>query len=215
MNFDVYAQACLPQTHTIMGLRLKPLSLGHYILMKRFGCNYASDEETDITMSDLITSVLICSMTYTDAIKFFDMDPIKFWSVENIKSLGVAYYMSNKLGPTGYYIRQWGNTLSKRIRRDKQFLLLDQFRKFQTYLIEGNKMPQIMRKDNNNIEPSYCHWSVMLKSFLLTKYNEQEALNLPLSQAKMELCKYAEEQDQITFEDPDTEWIRINGIPKI
>lgn len=209
MRFEAYASACIPDTYTVLGLRLKPLSLGHYLLMRRYGCAYSSDVETDIGFSDLVTAVLICSMTFEECVDFFALPKVPFFSMENLKTFGQAWYLSNKLGGAGYEIRMWGNTFAKQIRRRKGFNILNEAKTFQKYIMEGSQMPFYYDGDNKTDKPSGAHWSVALHSFLLTKYSESEALNIPLRQAFIQYCKWAEEQGAIElFQDYEEDLLK-------
>lgn len=57
-----YFTATMPEPWQILGLRLRAFSLGHYKLLKRYGCGFVSDGEAAATREDLILGVLICSM---------------------------------------------------------------------------------------------------------------------------------------------------------
>lgn len=211
MKFDAYAAACIPEKCSVLGLKLKALSLGHYLLMRRFNCAYASDEENSISFSDLITGVLICSMTFEDCVAFFDLPKIKFWSWRNIKSLGTAWYLSNKFGPTGYEIRLWGAEFVKQIRNKEDFNIISETRKYQKYINDGSEMPLYYEGDQKSNKPDASHWSVGLHYFLTTKYDESTAMNLPLRQAFMEYCKWAEQQGAIELMQPYEEDM-VKGI---
>src|SRR5688572_1727774 len=70
---DFY-KAAIPEPFTILKLRLRPYSLGHIILLHRVESSFV----TGITpspaelLTDLITSVFICSQTYEEAIRALD-----------------------------------------------------------------------------------------------------------------------------------------------
>lgn len=65
-----YAQAAIPEPYRILGLRLRPFSLGHWLLMQRFQCAFA--EGNDPSHGDLLTGVLICSMRYQEFLDFIE-----------------------------------------------------------------------------------------------------------------------------------------------
>jgi hypothetical protein len=201
MRFETYAETCIPNRHTVLGLELKDLALGHYLLMRRYDCAYASDTETNVNLTDLILGVLICSMTFEEANEFFNLPPIKFWSVENLKTFGRAWYLSRSLGTTGYEIRCWSDKYIKQVKRQKYYNILSEAKAFQRYLDEGNQMP-IYFPVKESDKPSPAHWSIGLHNFLLTKYTKSEAMNLSLRRAFMEYCKWAEEQGSIELAQP-------------
>lgn len=53
---DAVAQA----THSVFGLRLHPLCLGHWFLMDQYGCDSAREIQSQ-SIDDLLLSALICS----------------------------------------------------------------------------------------------------------------------------------------------------------
>lgn len=59
---SAYARAAIPDPYRILGLRLRPLSLGHLLLLQRFNCAFLADLPTTVTKADLLLGVLICSM---------------------------------------------------------------------------------------------------------------------------------------------------------
>jgi hypothetical protein len=65
MSADI-ASAVVPEPFRILGLNLRPFSLGHYYLMRRFNVAFASDNEATVTHGDLVLGVLICSMTHAE-----------------------------------------------------------------------------------------------------------------------------------------------------
>lgn len=78
-----YHKAAFPEPYQILGLKLKPLSLGRYRLLQRFNCAFVSEEETTAALDDLLIGILICSMTCRDFAEFMDQDnaeeEIKKW----------------------------------------------------------------------------------------------------------------------------------------
>lgn len=64
-----YAHAAFPEPFRILGRRLRPFSLGHYLLLQRFGVNTESPDR-----SDLIVGVLICSMRHEEFLAFLEQN---------------------------------------------------------------------------------------------------------------------------------------------
>ena len=67
-----YAVSAIPEPYRILGLRLKPFSLGHYLLMQRFGCRFIVGDATTAERNDLLLGVLICSMNHADFLAFIE-----------------------------------------------------------------------------------------------------------------------------------------------
>lgn len=69
-----FFKAAIPEPFVILGLRLKPFSLGHYILMNRFEVAFVAAGEATADIPDLVLGVLICSKTYDDFLAFIDRE---------------------------------------------------------------------------------------------------------------------------------------------
>mgnify|MGYP001605524580 CR=1 FL=1 len=67
---DYYADA-IPEPTTILGVRLRPLSLGHVLLLHRVRSSFVTPDEP-LTIHDLALSVLICSLSHRDGLSIFD-----------------------------------------------------------------------------------------------------------------------------------------------
>lgn len=78
-----YFTAALPEPWQILGLRLRPFSLGHYKLLRRFDCAFVSETEAGATREDLVLGVLICSMKPSEFLSFMEsetfLDELKTW----------------------------------------------------------------------------------------------------------------------------------------
>lgn len=61
-----YLAAALPEPFTILGQRLTPFSLGHLVLLRRFGSVFAVPGGQP-TIDDLAFAVFVCSQTYEEA----------------------------------------------------------------------------------------------------------------------------------------------------
>lgn len=65
-----YVKAAVPEPFQILGLRLKPFSLGHYILLKRHG--FVCDSGEPYTRENLILGCLVCSMWNREFLDFME-----------------------------------------------------------------------------------------------------------------------------------------------
>ncbi len=81
-----YPAAAIPEPFQILGLRLKPFSLGHYLLMERFQVAFVAAEARVPTIHDLILGVLICSMEYQEFLEFLSSptfaEELQQWGVK-------------------------------------------------------------------------------------------------------------------------------------
>lgn len=78
----MYAAAAIPEPYRILGLRLRPFSLGHYLHLQRFGCAFI-DPAAKPNRNDLTFGVLICSMRFAEFLDFVEqkdfLRQIKKW----------------------------------------------------------------------------------------------------------------------------------------
>jgi hypothetical protein len=59
-----FSTALVAEPFRILGLDLRPFSLGHFFHMRRHGVAFAADEPTAPAIGDLVLAVLICSQTF-------------------------------------------------------------------------------------------------------------------------------------------------------
>lgn len=189
MKFETYAKNCIPTKWTILGLTLKSLSLGHYILMRRLGCRYASDENTEVDIGDLILGVLICSMSYEEFLEFMDD---KNFTKE---------------------IAKWGKHCKKKIKKDKNFNLFEKFVMFRKYLNEGIETPLYWEGENAQGKSSGCHWALNLHNVLVGElgFTNTETLNMPLTLAFSHFFRYLESNGVIELMKDDEENLVAQG----
>lgn len=83
MGAAAYPKAAIPEPFQILGLRLKPFCLGHYLLMERFGCAFVAADSRTAELDDLVLGVLICSMAYGEFLEFIQgadwPEEVKAW----------------------------------------------------------------------------------------------------------------------------------------
>lgn len=89
MNVADYFTATIPEPWQILGLRLRPFSLGHYKLLKRFNCAFVADVNTTVGLSDLTIGVLVCSMQPSEFLRFMESPNFSEKCKEWGKSVGV------------------------------------------------------------------------------------------------------------------------------
>lgn len=175
-----YAAAMVNGQAQILGLRLRPLSLGHVILLKGMDCAFLADDARQATVEDLILGLAICSQTAEDAVSFVEglIDPPPLF---------------RRLNRSQRLLRAWGKRVKKAIRKDREFNLLERFAMFKRYLDEGSRMPRfwILKEDNS---PATAPWYQNIKLALMSQlgYSESAVLNMPLSAAFLDYLRHAE-----------------------
>jgi len=84
-----YHDAAFPEPWQVLGLRLRPFSLGHYLKLRRLGCAFVADDTQRATIGDLLLGVIVCSMpTNPDPTQ----DPFWNW-VGRDKPSGIAGWL--------------------------------------------------------------------------------------------------------------------------
>jgi hypothetical protein len=164
MSLARYIDACLPDSYTILGVRLKSLCLAHVFLMKKENCKYASDDE-DATASidDLLLAISICSRTYEEYLEFIEGAHVHKW------------------------FSDWGKYVQNQIDTDPLFNMFEKFELFNKYRRAGMRVPPIWDVDSNG-DSSGVHWSQAVLQVLMSKlgYTESQAYNMPLAKALYE-----------------------------
>ncbi len=58
-----YFISAAPEPWQILGLTLRPFSVGHYIKLRRLDCAFVADELRPAKLSDLVVGLAVCSMS--------------------------------------------------------------------------------------------------------------------------------------------------------
>lgn len=169
-NAASYSQAAYPEPYTILGIRLKPLSLQHYHLMARHSVAFVSDGPSEATFADLLLGVIICS---------------KHWEEGEFE-----HYVES--GECQSESSAWGEKFPLGSFDEKEKIKL-----FADYISEGSRIPKYW--EENTGKTSGAHWSqsVLLTLTGQLGYTRKEALHCPLSQALADYFKHAENQGLI------------------
>lgn len=151
-----------------MGLKLLPLSLGHVMILKSVGSMFFCEDvkptcDKDLIV-ELITSVLICSVTFDE-----------FWK---------EYYDGQFQIHAKEYIEQYSKLVSNSGKLD--FCLTIEVQKFLTYIKNGTSGPKytVVNSNPDDISSNPIEAEEMIKDTLLTETNltRDEIHNLPLTE---------------------------------
>jgi len=74
MNSPSFFAAAIPEPFTVLGLRLKPFSAGHLVLLHRIESAFVVGGIP--ALSDLVASVFICSLNFRDGIESLGSDEV-------------------------------------------------------------------------------------------------------------------------------------------
>lgn len=166
-----YFKAVVPEPYRIFGLRLLPLSLGRYRLLKRFECGFVAETEAIIGMEDLCLGILICSMRVREFLEFIETNDFQA------------------------ELARWGQRIRKEIDSDPYFSLLEKFGLFRAYITDGTKIPDYWEEKDPGA--AGCgHWAQNLEVTLRSElgYTLEEIEEGPLAKALADYYKHAANQ---------------------
>ena len=178
-----YFQAAIPEPFRILGLKLKPLSLGRYLLLRRFNCAFVAEEEASAGVPDLLLGLVICSMRVDEFL---------------------AAAESHRLARD---IRRWGRRVCPRAwisclpivgrwwRKNHACDALEKMRLFQRYIQLGSVVPKYWDEGRDQ-RMSGSHWSHGVEVCLRGElgWSQEEINEAPLTKALADYFKFAENQ---------------------
>lgn len=191
-----YFKAAYPEPWQILGLELKPFSLGHYFKLRRLGCAFVSDKPAGAQLSDLLLAVSVCSMasepdTAADPFwQWFNRDRaetiggrLRLWT----HNLWRSVFRRRPLTPIEFDFLTWG-------RKCGDFDISEKIKLFADYLSQHVKVPGFWEDDRQGGTIVGGHWSQSLLHALTSKcgYTMREAYNIPLSKAFADFYKLCE-----------------------
>jgi len=68
MKYDPFYEAAIPEPVRLLGQDLRPLSIGHLMLLKRIGSPFVCPGDGPILIGDLAVAVFICCQTYEEGL---------------------------------------------------------------------------------------------------------------------------------------------------
>ena len=214
-----YALACIPDDTSILRFKLKPFSLGHYILLQRFNNPFVRENESFDTAKEklspevingLLMGLVICSMSYGE---FHEWIAEKNWWDKS----SLTRCLANQIRKSAFlarfrclhpvYLHKWEwemeqaiNNITRDVCREKHFNALESINAFTIYIKQGSKLPNYWVERNDG-RSGGSHWShnvlVCLTSHL--GYSHQEAFDVPLSKGLFDYMKYAEGNGVVTL----------------
>jgi hypothetical protein len=186
-----YFSAAYPEPVMILGVRLRPFSLGHYLKLQHFDCAFVSEKEASASLGDLLLGVSVASMSS-------DPDPSKdeFWSwwnrVPSKWDCRVAKLFGKKLlTPSEREIIKWG-------KRVGHFNFKEQAMLFMEYITKQSEPPAYWEL-NTSESKSGAHWAHSVLAGLVSEcgYTQADAYNVPITKALADYFKAAEDSGAI------------------
>lgn len=181
-----YFEAAIPEPFTILGLRLKPLSLGRYRLLKRFDCGFVADGEVVAKIQDLILGVLICSMACAEFLVFIQSTNFR----REMRRWGRRVSPLSLIGILPWIGKWW--------RKRHGFNIIEKMKLFQSYIREHTKAPTYTVEGSEG-SPSGAHWSQNVEVTLRSElgWSKEEIDEEPISKAISDYFKWLENQGRI------------------
>lgn len=184
-----YFSAAIPEPFQIIGLRLKPLSLGRYRLLKRFDVAFVSDSEQKATPADLILGVLICAHRCDEFLQWISAPGFR----KEVGKWGARVCSQNFDGliPLKRGWRFW--------RKPKGFNIIEKLQLFNRYISSHSYAPKYWDTDSGSSGASGAHWAQSIEVTLRAElgWSEEEINEQPLSKALADYFKYAESQGML------------------
>ena len=185
MTIAAEFNAALPEPHTILGLRLRPLSLGRYRMLKRFGSPFVEEEEKTFQPEDLkkltqelFFALLVCGLTVAE-LKLL---------LENPKKLERE-------------AQRFGKCAEKIIKRTKDFSIVPCLESFKRYLGEATAMPWHAVPVGKDGGESVSHWSHAMEVTLRSRagWTAQEVEEEPFQKAMADFFKLLESEGVVNL----------------
>jgi len=160
-----FFQAAIPEPVTLLGQKLEPFSIGHWILLERFDCSYIKGG--DATIPDLMLGVLICCHKYDEFLELSHGQSIYDLSKKWTKRIGNFDFVEKSKAFTEY--------------------IDDAVSSSPKYWVEESSK-------SNSSKRSGAPYVQTIKTFLLSKTNltEQEILNRPFGQSVWDMTTVLE-----------------------
>ncbi len=174
-----YGEALFTNVFTICGVRLRPFSLGHLILLETLSNPLIHSEKIEMTFEESIghffIALLICGMTYEDAVILLTDE--KIFSEE---------------------IKRFCDNLVENMKIEPDWNIPYKLTAFNEYMKKHLEMPYYDEKTTNTESPSGTDWkSSIFVIFKKMGYTESEILNMPLRKLFLEWATFAESEGAI------------------
>ena len=179
-----YFASAFPEPWRILGIQLRPFSLGHYLKLRQLGNAFVSDGASNAAMSDLLLGIAVCSMSSNP-----DPASDEFWCWLNQppgSSLFAKLFRRKQLTPAELDVMHWGRVAGK-------FDLADKAKLFADYIAAHSEVPAywVLEEAKNT---SGAHWSQAVIAGLCAEcgYSQWEAYNAPLCKSLADYLKACE-----------------------
>lgn len=179
-QLEYYVEAVIPNPYRVLGVELRPFSIGHIWLMKRFNCAFA-EENPNATgnIMHFFLAAAICARKFDEFLQFISSE------TELIE-----------------WLNEWFNAVYKKSKQDHSYLI-EEFHKFKRYMQESVELPLYFESDSDSDDAeSGAHWTVNIVSALTSegsRYSEKELIDLPLTKVIADYFKLLESRNLISL----------------
>lgn len=151
-----YLEAIVPTPFCVLGIRLRPFSLGMLNLLRRIESSVVQDDKHP-TKDELVKAVLICSRSFEDGVELISRPPLMRSTLSALNR-----------GLRGVFRR-------RRINWDESLLM------FYDYIRDGMRRPDVWESDGN-IQPSAPWEEIVILALMRCGYERSEVMDsyLPL-----------------------------------
>lgn len=167
-----HLRAAFPELYRVLGLPLRPLSIGHYMLLENEDSPFVSEIPRQAEEKDLIRAVAICAQTYEKALESLNTEAGARRLTKWITSLypGLCFWRK----PVDW---EW-----------KYILFAD-------YVQRSIEAPKAWIEKGQAESPG-AHWTetLLVSLMSLCGHSESEALNTPVTLGWRRVCTYWEIQ---------------------
>ena len=229
-----------PPAYNICGVVLRPLSLGHYLILNKLNNPFISEQvKTDINLFEgtayLYIFLIVCGQTFEQNNKMLSdvkvlKNTIKDFEYNIIKQMYKQCWRNRILFPILYpiissdrytliiqnypYIKRIADRI---LLPNKSWNIQLEMNKVSEYISTFIKMPIFEQKQNEATEPSGISWINNLFSLLRNEYgySETEILNFPITRVFAEWTAFAEKNGMVhVLNDVELEMVRVARIQR-
>lgn len=188
------ATAAIPDIHYVLGVALRPYSIGHWLLLTRAGVSFVTNGG-EHKHGDLLAAVLLCSRSYSDGVAILQSGEIERESIK----------LTRKLRGWKFFQRK---TVSEIVGFDFQ----SSCSFFQNYIdqhgggifrVNGWSSPITSSKSGSDCEMGAPEPMLLLDSLVSSGFSLSDALDMPIPFARWLWAVGAERKRFISIIDED------------
>ena len=185
--------AAMPEPHTILGVRLLPLSIGRYQLLKRFDSPFVADEKCELPVQEIIKelvfALIVCGLPCAE-----------FNRLLNQPSTIASRMLRFPVGLERECVR-FGRNMQKIIARTKDFNIYHSIGQFKEYLDEAQSIPWHVSRADGVESESVSHWSHNIEIVLRSRigWTAEEIQEQPMQKALCDYFKFLESEGSVNL----------------